>query len=144
MPIENEVKFAGTIVEVNNEVVAKVKVFNKNTAVSEEDITGSEDYIPGTDVLYSQFTSIAVSETASIEGIAIQTRTTGLDDGQSELKDYATTGQPVALRQIRNNGHGYLLNGFFTSYEENGDVSGVYKYKGTYRVISKQEIVPGS
>jgi hypothetical protein len=140
----DEIKFGGTSVTIDSEVVAKITAFNKNVSVSEEDVTGSEDILPGTDVLHSQFVSIAISETAAVEGIAIESAVSGPDDGQSELKNAAETGKIVTMRHVRNTGYGHSLAGFFTSYEETADVSGVYKFKGTFRVNTKNSIVPGS
>lgn len=142
--MSNEVKFARTQIKVDDEVVAKITSFNKATEISEEDTTGSEDYIAGTDVLHQQFVSIAVGETAEIEGIAIESAESGLDDGQSELRDAAETGQTVNLVQTRATGYGWNMTGFFTSYEESGSTSEVYKFKGSFRINSKVEITPGS
>jgi hypothetical protein len=140
----NEVKFACTVIKVDNEVVAKVTSFKRSLSISEEDVTGSEDCIAGTDVLHIQMVSIAVDETAEIEGIAIESALTGLDIGQSELRDAAETGKIVSVRYTRNTGYGFTLNGFFTKYDEEGSTSEVYKFKGSFRINSKTEIVPGS
>lgn len=139
-----EVKFAKTQIEIDNEVVAKIMSFTRSVEISEEDVTGSEDYIAGTDVLHQQFVSIAVGETAEIEGIAIESADVGLDDGQSELKEAAESGKTVEIRQTRATGFGHLMSGFFTSYEESGSTSEVYKFKGSFRINSKTEITPGS
>jgi hypothetical protein len=139
-----EVKFAGTSVLVEGLVLAKVTAFNNDTSISEEDVTAAENVIPGTDVLHGEFTPIAVNETAAIEGITIETSVAGRDIGQSELKDAAEKGKIITIRRVRNTGYGEILNGFFTAYNETGDVSGVYKFKSTFRVNSKTEIVPGS
>lgn len=140
----NEVKFARTQIQVDSEVVAKITSFTKSAEISEEDVTGSEDYIAGTNVLHQQFVSIAVGETAEVEGIAIESSSSGLDDGQSELRDAAETGKTVTLRHTRHTGYGYTMSGFFTSYEESGSTSEVYKFKGSFRINSKTEITPGS
>lgn len=139
----SEVKFGGTIIEVDDEVVAKITSFSRNVSVSEEDVTGAEDVIDGSDVLQQQFVSIAVGETASLEGISIEDET-GLDSGQSELKDAAESGASVTVKHTKNNGYGQILTGFFTSYEESGSTSGVYRFSGSFRVNSKVEVVPGS
>ncbi|MBN2545689.1 MAG: hypothetical protein JXB50_07830 [Spirochaetes bacterium] len=139
-----EVKFAGTAVLIDGLVVAKVTAFNNDTSISEEDVTAAENVIPGTDVLHGEFTPIAVNETAAIEGITIERTTSGRDVGQSELKDAAQKGKIVTIRRIRNTGYGDILNGFFTAFNETGDVSGVYKFKSTFRVNSVTEVVPGS
>jgi hypothetical protein len=142
--VENEVKFANTIVTVDSEVVSKVTSFNKKTSVSEENITGSEDVVPGTDVLHEVFTSIAVNETADVEGISIESEENGPDDGQSELQDAVDEGKIVTLTSTKSTGYGWTLSGFFTSYEEGADTSGVYKWKATFRINSKIQITPGS
>ena len=142
--VVNEVKFAGTVVFIENEIVSKVNAFNRSVSVSEENITGSEDVVPGTNVLLEQFASIAVSETANVEGITIESASEGLDVGQSELRDAVDQGKIVTMTSTKNNGYGWSLSGFFTAYEETGDKSGVYKYKGTFRINSKTEISPGS
>ena len=67
-----EIKFAGTVIEIDNEVVAKITSFERSVSVSEEDVTGSEDVVVGTDVLHQQFVAVAVGETATVEGIAIE------------------------------------------------------------------------
>jgi hypothetical protein len=142
--MSDEVKFAKTYIEVDNELVAKVTKFSRKVDIEEEDTTGSEDYIAGTDVLHKQFVSISVGETADIEGITRESSISGLQDGQSELRDAAETGKAVTVKQSRYTGFGWLLRGFFTSYEEDGEKGGVYKWKGTFRINSKTEVTPGS
>ena len=137
----NEVKFAGTVIEIDEVVVAKITSFAKAVAISEADVTGSEDVIAGTDVLQQQFVSIGVGETANLEGIVIESATTGPDVGQSDLRDAAESGQNVVLKNTRNTGYGTALTGFFTSYSENGSTSGVYRFSGAFRVNSKVAIV---
>ncbi len=140
----NEVKFAGTIIEVNDEVVAKVTSFSRALTISEENVTGSEDVIPGSDVLHEQFVAISVGETASVEGIAIESAGEGPDDGQSELRDAAEAGEIVTMTWTKLTGYGQKLTGFFTAYNEVGSVSAVYRFTGTFRVNSKEDVVPGS
>jgi hypothetical protein len=142
--VDGEVKFAGTMCSIDSEVVAKVTNFNRTVSVSEENVTGSEDYIPGTDVLHERFTAIAVNETASVEGITIEESPAGLDDGQSELKDAAESGKIVTMRNVKNNGYGWNLTGFFNNYTEEADTTKVYRFKATFRVNGKTEITPGS
>ncbi len=138
-----EVKFAGTIIEVDDEVVAKITSFTRTLTINEEEVTGAEDVIPGSDILQQQFVSVSMGETATVEGIAIEDAG-GLDDGQSELRDAAETGAIVVMRHTRNTGHGHALTGFFTAYEESGSVAGVYTFSGTFRVSEKSDVSPGS
>ena len=140
----DEVKFAETILEVQDEVVAKITSFNRNVTISEEDVTGAEDVIAGSDILHSQFVSIAKGETAAVAGIAIESAVAGLDAGQSELKDAAETGEIVSIKHTKANGYGNNMTGFFTSYEETGSVGSVYKFSGSFRVNTNVPIVPGS
>ncbi len=139
----NEVKFAGTVIEVENQVVAKVTSFNRSLSISEEDVTGSEDIKGASDVLQQQFVALAVGETANLAGIAIE-GLSGLDEGQSELRDAADSGETVVLKHTKNNGYGHQLTGFFTSYEETASTAGVYKFSGTFRVNARVDITPGS
>lgn len=140
----NEVKFANTVITVQSEVVAKVTNFTKSVSVSEVDVTGAEDVVAGTNILYQQFVPIAVGETASVEGITVEDEVSGLDVGQSELKDAAESGEVVTIQHTRNTGYGTEYTGFFTSYEESGGVNGVYTFRGDFRVTSKSDIVPSS
>lgn len=142
--VVNEIKFAKTIVKVDGYVVAKVTSWTDTAETSEENITGSEDYIAGTDVLREQYTSISVGQTAEMEGIAIEDPTTGRDDGQSALKEAAKSGQIVELVKTNFNGFGYTYSGFFTSYEESASSSEVYKWTGSFRINGETEITPGS
>jgi len=140
---EQEVKFGNTIIEIDDVVVAKVTSFGRTVSISEEDITGAEDVVEGVDVLHLVFTAIAVGETASLEGIAMESDT-GLDVGQSDLRDAAESGTEVVLRHTRNTGYGHAFTGFFTSYGETGSTTGVYRFTGAFRINSKVEITPGS
>jgi len=138
-----EIKFAGTVIEIDNEIVAKVTSFERSVSVSEEEVTGSEDVITGTDVLQQQFIATAVGETATLEGIAVEDES-GPDSGQSALAEAAESGAQVVLKHTRNSGYGEALTGFFTAYSENGAAGGVYRFSGSFRVVSKTQIVPGS
>lgn len=140
----NEVKFARTTISVDNEVVAKITSFTNAVEVAEENITGSEDYVAGTDVLREQYTPISIGETVDIEGITIESAASGPNDGQSELKDAVNEGKEVVIRQVRITGYGNLFTGFFTSYEESASTSEVYKFSASFRVNSVTRIVPGS
>ena len=140
----DEVKFADTVVEIDDVVVAKITAFNRAVSISEEDVTSAEDTIAGTDVLHQQFVSIAVGETANVEGVAVESAGAGLDVGQSDLRDAAESGAAVVMRHTRNTGYGHAFTGFFTSYNESGSTSGVYRFTGAFRINSKVEITPGS
>lgn len=140
----SEVKFANTRVYVDNEFVSKITSFKRTTAIAEENVTGAEDYIAGTDVLQEQYVPISVGDMAEVEGIAQETASGGPDDGQAEMRDVAKTGQTCTVRRLKNTGYGENLTGFFTNYEETGSTSEVYKWKATFRVNAISEITPGS
>lgn len=139
-----EVKFANTRVYVDNEFVSKITSFKRASSISEENVTGAEDYIPGTNVLGEVYASISVGQTAEVEGIAQESAASGPDDGQAEMRDVAESGAECTIRAIKNTGYGYNMTGFFTNYEEMGSTSEVYKWKSTFRINSKEEITPGS
>ncbi len=138
-----EVKFAGSIIEIASEVVAKITSVTRNISVTEEDTTGAENTFAGSDVLEQQFVSIAAGQTLNLEGITMEDAG-GLDDGQSELRDAAEQGENVTVRHTRNTGHGKELTGFFTAYSETGSTTAVYRFTGTFRVNTVTEITPGS
>src|SRR5690625_355116 len=129
-------RFAGTRIKVNDEVVAKVTNFSSESEIEEEDVTGSEDIKEGSLVLQEKYIPVSVGETLSLEGIAI-----AKDEGQSELKTAAKSGQIVELEHTTHDGTGTEYEGFFTSYEEEGDVSdGVYTWSGEFRVNDSELI----
>ncbi|MFA7215377.1 MAG: hypothetical protein WC187_04960 [Bacillota bacterium] len=138
-----EIKFAGTVVEVDSQVVAKVSSFERAISINEEEVTGSGDVVAGSYVLQQQFVAISVGETVTLEGIALE-GTTGADQGQSDLRDAAESGDTVTIKHTRNTGYGVEYTGFFTAYAETGSISGVYRFNGTFRVNSKSDVVPGS
>ena len=141
--MSDEIKFANTVITVDSEVVAKITSFNRSLSVAEEDVTGAEDVVVGTNILQQQFVPISIGETAALEGISIEDAA-GPDDGQSELKTAAEAGTIVVLQQVRNTGFGTALSGFFTAYEETGSISSVYKFRADFRVTSKAAVTPGS
>ena len=142
--MSDEIKFAETVVEVESEVVAKITSFNRSVSISEEDVTGAEDVIAGSDILQSKFVSIAKGETAAVAGIAVESAVDGMDDGQSELRDSAEAGEIITMTHTKANGYGRTLTGFFTSYEETGSVGSVYKFSGNFRVNTNVPITPAS
>lgn len=132
-----EKKFAGTRVEVNGRVVAKLTSFTHSLEVEEADVTGLGDTVEGGGVFRQKFIAASVGETVAMEGIALLE-----DDGQTELKRVAELGQEAVIKHTDANGAGYALTGFFTTYEEEGSVSeGVYTFSGEFRVNTKQAVV---
>lgn len=140
----SEVKFANTRVYVDNEFVSKVTSFKRTSSIAEENVTGAEDYISGTDVLQEQYVPISVGEMAEVEGISQETANGGPDDGQYEMSELARAGTMCTIRRLKNTGYGENLTGFFTNFEETGSTSEVYKWKASFRVNSITQVVPGS
>ncbi|KQL57405.1 MULTISPECIES: hypothetical protein [Bacillaceae] len=135
-----EKKFAGTRVEVNEQVVAKLTSFTHSLEVEEADVTGLGDTVDGGGVFRQKFIAASVGETVSMEGIALLD-----DDGQSELKRVSELGQEAVIKHTDSTGSGYALTGFFTTYEEEGSVSeGVYTFSGEFRVNTKEAITEES
>lgn len=135
----SEKKFAGTRVEVNGQIVAKLTSFTHSLEVEEADVTGLGDTVEGGGVFRQKFIAASVGETVSMEGIALLE-----DDGQSELKRVSELGQEAVIKHTDASGSGYALTGFFTTYEEEGSVSeGIYTFSGEFRVNTKLMIDEG-
>lgn len=133
---EEEIRFAGTVIEVDGEVVAKVTSFTRTFDVQEEDVTGAEDVMEGSLILHTKFIPVSVGETVNLAGIAIEG-----DAGQSALREAAENGTKVVLKQIRPTGYGLQMTGYFTGYEESGANASVYKFSGTFRVNEREDIL---
>ena len=135
-----EEKFAGFVVKVDDVTVAKItSITMNNLTISESDITGSEDVVPGGDILAQKFASIAVNETANVEGIVWVG-----DAGQSDLKTAAKQGAEVELSAVNAHGNGHALTGFFTSYQESRGTGDVAKFTAAFRANENEAIVNGS
>jgi len=133
-----ERRFAGTVIKVNDKVLAKVTSFSRSKDFNEADVTGAEDLTEGGQILQQKFISVSVGETVTLEGIAISE-----DEGQSELADVADRGVEAVLEQTGPDGYGYKMTGYFTSYEESGSISeGVYTFSATFRVNEKEALEP--
>lgn len=134
----NERKFAGTIIEIDGVVVAKISSFNQSANTSEIETTGSEDVMPGSDILNAQFQAVKLDSTLSLEGIALIG-----DTGQDDLRAAADAATIVDLERIYQDGSGHVFTGYLTNFSESGSVQdGVYKFSCNFRVNSKVAIVP--
>ena len=131
----SEIKFGGTLVTVDEEVVAKITGITRTTSIAEENIAGAEDVVDGGDIIRETYASISVGETATLEGISISG-----DVGQSAIKDAADKGREAVIEQIFPTGAGYRFTGFFSNVEERGTTTEVYKFNANFRVNSKEEI----
>jgi hypothetical protein len=138
--MSTEEKFAGTSVKIDDVTIAKVtSLTTPNLTITESEITGAEDVASGGDILQQKYSSIAVGETANVEGIVITD-----DAGQSALKAAARTGATVDIEWTGPSGNGGTLEGFFTSYQENRVTTDVAKFSGGFRVNDNTEISAGS
>lgn len=137
---QSGVSFAGSVLEIDGVVVAKVTSISRSTSVSEEQVSGSEDKA-GTapnQITKEVYKPVSVGETLQLEGIY----KTG-DTGQSDVEDAAKTGQEVQLRHYKQDGKGYLETGFFTQFDEQGQLPNVYTFSGAFRV-NESSAVDGS
>jgi len=136
----SEEKFAGFVVKIDDEVVAKVTSLTMNDlTITEAEVTGSEDVVEGGDILGQKFAPIAVGETASVEGIVWKG-----NSGQSELKQAARQGSEVELSAVNSEGNGVELMGFFTAYQEPRSTGDVAKFTTSFRVNSNNPVESGS
>lgn len=132
----DEIRFAGTVITVDDEVVAKVTSWTRTFSITEEDVTGAEDVMEGSLILHTKFIPVSVGETVNLAGIAVEG-----DSGQSQLKEAAENGTEVTLKQVRPTGYGVTMTGYFTGYEETGATASVYKFSGTFRVNTRQDVI---
>ena len=133
-------KFAGAVVKIEDEVVAKVTSFTTpNLTISTADITGSEDILVGGEILAQKFASIAASEVASMEGIVIRGNA-----GQSELQQAARMGNDVDIEWVGPNGYGNIMTGIVTGYQESRGTGDVAKFTASFQVNENTAITPGS
>jgi hypothetical protein len=137
---EQGISFAGTSIEIDGVVVAKITKFEKTTTITSEAVTGSEDVV-GTapnKVQREKRKPVSVGETASIEGIYV----TG-DQGQSDLEDAAKNGDEIVVRQLKQDGQGRLMTGFLEEYKESGAMNGIYTFSSNF-FINSETAVNGS
>lgn len=135
--MSNERKFAGTSIEIDGVVVAKITSFNVSSNTSEIETTGSEDVMPGSDILNAQFQAVKQDSTLALEGIAMIG-----DTGQDDLRTAAEAASIVELERIYQDGTGHVFTGYLTNFTESGSVQdGVYKFSTGFRVNSKVAIV---
>lgn len=117
---------AGISVTVDAVAVAKITSLTKSTNVTETEVTGTDDQITGSTAVFQQFTPTAVGKTMAFGGIAI-----GGDAGQSDLQDAVDGADEVVLVA-----GGTTATGFFTQYEETGQLPGVFTFTASFRVNS--------
>lgn len=134
---QDGVAFAGTFVEIDGVVVAKITSFQSTSEISEEQVSGSEDTV-GTapnKITKEVYKPVSVGQTAQAEGIYKTS-----DQGQSDLQDAADTGLEVQIRHVRQDGQGHLYTGFFTNYQESGQLPGIYTWTAQFRVNDKEAV----
>ena len=117
---------AGVSVTVDGVAVAKITSLTKSTNVTETEVTGTEDQIASSTAVFQQFTPTAVGKTMQFGGIALSS-----DSGQSDLQDAVDGADEVVLVA-----GGTTATGFFTQYEETGQLPGVFTFTASFRVNS--------
>lgn len=127
--------FAGTFVEIDGETIAKVTSFQSTSEISEEQVSGSEDTVGEApdSITKEVYKPVSIGKTAQMEGI-YKTES----DGQSDLEDASDTGLEVQIRHVRQDGQGHLYTGFFTNYDETGELPGIYTWSAQFRVNDKE------
>jgi len=136
----NEIQFASSVVKVDGTTVAKVTSINKNSAMSEVDVTGAED-VSGA-LVQEQFIPVSIGQTLDLEGISVSGAAAEYEDGQSALIAAAENGTEVVLQVLKPAGYGFDYTGYFTSLREGASAKDVYKWSGSFRVNSKQAVTP--
>ena len=125
--------FAGTYIEIDAVLVAKVTNFSNDISINETEVTGSEDVVVGSSILTQKNVVTKMSETLALEGIAVIA-----DAGQSDLETAARTGAQAVLHHHYQDASGTAYTGYFTAFKKGGSVSdAVYKWSGSFRVNSE-------
>lgn len=117
---------SGITITVDAVTVAKITSLTKSTNVTETEVTGTEDAISGSTAVFQQFTPTAVGKTMQFGGIAIAN-----NSGQSVLQAAVDDADDVVLVAA-----GTTATGFFTQYEETGQLPGVFTFTASFRVNS--------
>lgn len=134
---QDGVAFAGTFVEIDGETTSKITSFQDSTTVGEEQVSGSEDTV-GTapnKIIKEVYKPVSVGQTAQLEGIYKTS-----DTGQDDMQDAKDTGLEVQIRHVRQDGKGHIYTGFFTQFDNAGQLPGIYTFTGQFRVNDKEEV----
>ena len=128
---ENVIRFASTAVSIGNDVIGRVTQFGRSITISEEMISGSEDTTTGNNAILEKYIPVSVGETANIAGTSVTD-----DTGQIAVEVAARNAtEGVVIEFRRPDGSGIDYTGFFTNFEENGELSAnVYRYTAQFRV----------
>lgn len=135
----NTRRFATCSVSIGAELVGKITQFGRSITVSEEMISGSEDATTGDNAIVEKYVPVSVGQTANTGGVSLTT-----DAGQSAIEAAAENATEGVVLQFRYaDGTGMDYTGFFTNFEENGEVSAnVFRFTAQFRVNSKTEFTP--
>ena len=130
-------RFATCSIEIDDTVVGKLTQYGKSTTVSEEMVSGSEDATTGDNAILEKYIPVSVGKTANIGGVALSD-----DAGQTALEDAADDATEAVVLKFRYaDGSGEDQTGFFTNYEESGELSAnVFRFTGQFRVNDKEKV----
>lgn len=133
----NVKRFATCSVEIGDDLVGKLTQYGKSTTVSEEMVSGAEDATTADNAILEKYIPVSVGKTANVGGVALKD-----DVGQSALETAADAATENIILKFRNaDGSGEDQTGFFTNFEESGELSAnVFRFTGQFRVNSKTPV----
>jgi len=133
-----EKRFGGTVIKLNGTVVARVSSIRRQNQMTEVDATGAEN-VSGALTL-KQLIPVAIDETVELSGTAMAGSGVRLEPGQSALNAAAVAGTLVTLKVLDAESFGHDYVGYFTSYNEEGSASDLWRFNGTFRANSRTAV----
>lgn len=132
-----ERRFATISVSLGADTVGRITQFGESITVSEEMISGSEDATSGDNAIVEKYIPVSVGQTANCGGVSLIT-----DDGQAAVKAAAEDATEDLVLEFRYaDGSGTDYTGFFTNYENTGELSAnVFRFTAQFRVNSKTDV----
>lgn len=133
----NTRRFATCSVSIGADVVGKITQFGRSITVSEEMVSGSEDATSTGNAIVEKYAPVSVGETANTGGVSIVN-----DAGQIAVEDAAKNAtEDVTLEFRYPDGSGVDYTGFFTNFEENGELSAnVFRFTAQFRVNESTDV----
>lgn len=126
-----EVAFAGTSIKIDDVVVAIITDWQSTSNIEEQEVTGAEDTMGTSPNFISRrrYIPVGVDRTAQFSFIVVAG-----DAGQEAIKEAANAGtRDVELEYVNQAGEGEVLTGFFTNYQNSGQVNGMWTGQATFR-----------
>jgi hypothetical protein len=131
-----ERRTAGMTVEVDNSLVARLTSFGNSISVSEEMISGAGDTTTEDNAIIEKYIPLSVGETANVGGITLKT-----DVGRAKIEEViGATEENVVVKHRYEDGSGTDYTGFFTNFENTGELPNVFRFTAQFRVNSKTAV----